>query len=112
MGDPGSVRRLVAGGGAQFGIDWLPSLLSARDQGSPLTNIAQVFAHSGMREIAFKTSGIKGAADLRSRKVAVWFGGSEFELLATLEKYKIDRNKDVTLVPQPFDMNLGPPTSR
>lgn len=99
-------EQVVAGGGAQFGIDWLPSLLSARDQGAPLTNIAQVFAHSGMREIAFKTSGIKGPADLRGRKVAVWFGGNEFELLATLEKYKIDRNKDVTLVQQPFDMNL------
>jgi len=99
-------EQVVAGGGAQFGIDWLPSLLSARDQGAPLTNIAQVFAHSGMRELAFKTSGIKGPADLRGRKVAVWFGGNEFELLATLEKYKIDRNKDVTLVQQPFDMNL------
>jgi len=99
-------EQVVAGGGAQFGIDWLPSLLSARDQGAPLTNIAQVYAHSGMRELAFKTSGIKGPADLRGRKVAVWFGGNEFELLATLEKYKIDRNKDVTLVQQPFDMNL------
>jgi NitT/TauT family transport system substrate-binding protein len=99
-------EQVVAGGGAQFGIDWLPSLLSARDQGAPLVNIAQVFAASGMREIAFKSSGIKGAADLRGRKVAVWFGGNEFELLATLEKYKIDRNKDVTLVQQPFDMNL------
>jgi NitT/TauT family transport system substrate-binding protein len=99
-------EQVVAGGGAQFGIDWLPSLLSARDQGAPLTNIAQVFVYSGMREIAFKTSGIKGPADLRGRKVAVWFGGNEFELLATLEKYKIDRNKDVTLVQQPFDMNL------
>src|SRR5712691_5452850 len=99
-------EQVVAGGGAQFGIDWLPSLLAARDQGAPLTNIAQVFAHSAMREIAVKTSGIKGAADLRGRKVAVWFGGNEFELLATLEKYKIDRNKDVTLVQQPFDMNL------
>src|SRR5437764_9104103 len=99
-------EQVVAGGGAQFGIDWLPSLLSARDQGAPLTNIAQVFAHSGMRELAFKTSGIKGPADLRGRKVAVWFGGNEFELLATLEKYKIDKNRDVTLVQQPFDMNL------
>jgi NitT/TauT family transport system substrate-binding protein len=99
-------EQVVAGGGAQFGIDWLPSLLSARDQGAPLVNIAQVFAHSGMRELAFKSSGIKGAADLKGRKVAVWFGGNEFELLATLEKYKIDRNKDVTLVQQPFDMNL------
>jgi NitT/TauT family transport system substrate-binding protein len=99
-------EQVVAGGGAQFGIDWLPSLLSARDQGAPLVNIAQIFAQSAMRQLAFKSSGIKGPADLRGRKVAVWFGGNEFELLATLEKYKIDRNKDLTLVQQPFDMNL------
>src|SRR5215472_5714439 len=99
-------EQVVASGGAQFGIDWLPSLLSARDQGAPLVNIAQVFAYSGMRELAFKSSGIKGAADLKGRRVAVWFGGNEFELLATLDKYKIDRNKDINLVQQPFDMNL------
>lgn len=99
-------EQVVAGGGAEFGIDWLPSLLSAREQGTPLVNIAQVFQYSGMREVAYKTSGIKTAADLKGRKVAVWFGGNEFELLATLEKYKIDKDKDVTLVQQPFDMNL------
>jgi len=99
-------EQVVASGGAQFGIDWLPSLLAARDQGAPLVNIAQIFAASGMRELAFKSSGIKGLADLKGRKVAVWFGGNEFELLATLEKYKLDRDKDVTLVPQPFDMHL------
>ncbi len=99
-------EQVVAGGGAEFGIDWLPSLLSAREQGTPLVNVAQVFQYSGMREVAYKTSGIKTPADLKGRKVAVWFGGNEFELLATLEKYKLDRNKDVTLVQQPFDMNL------
>jgi len=99
-------EQVVAGGGAQFGLDWLPSLLSAREQGAPLVNIAQVFAYSGTREIAFKASGVKGAGDLRGRKVAVWFGGNEFGLLATLEKYRIDPQKDVTLVQQPFDMNL------
>src|SRR5213594_24668 len=99
-------ERVVADGGAQFGLDWLPSLLSAREQGAPLVNIAQLFDYSGMRELAFKASGIKGAGDLRGRKVAVWFGGNEFALLATLAKYKIDPQKDVTLVQQPFDMNL------
>jgi len=99
-------EQVVAGGGAQFGIDWLPSLLSAREQGTPLVNIAQVFQYSGMREIAFKTSGIKTPNDLRGKKVAVWFGGNEFELLATLDKYHINKDKDVTLVKQPFDMNL------
>ncbi|MBI3989386.1 MAG: ABC transporter substrate-binding protein [candidate division NC10 bacterium] len=99
-------EQVVADGGAEFGIDWLPSLLVARDQGIPLVNIAQIFQYSGMRELAYKDSGIKGVADLRGRKVAVWFNGNEYELLTTLEKYKIDRHKDVTLVQQPFDMNL------
>jgi len=99
-------EQVVAGGGAEFGIDWLPSLLSAREQGTPLVNIAQVFQYSGMREVAYKSSGIQSPADLRGRKVAVWFGGNEFELLATLEKYKINKDKDVTLQQQPFDMNL------
>ncbi len=99
-------EQVVAGGGAQFGIDWLPSLLSAREQGTPLINVAQVFQYSGMREIAFTSSGIKTVNDLRGKKVAVWFGGNEFELLATLEKYHINRDTDVTLVKQPFDMNL------
>src|ERR1051325_11176980 len=59
-----------------------------------------------MRQLAFKSSGITGVDDLRGRRVAVWFGGNEFELLAALDKHKIDRAKDVTLVPQPFDMKL------
>src|SRR5438445_9281425 len=99
-------ERVVADGGAQFGLDWLPSLLSAREQGAPLVNIAQLFAYSGMRELAFKASGIKGAGELRGRKDAVWFGGHALARLAELEQYRIDPQKDVTLVQQPFDMNL------
>jgi len=99
-------EQVVAGGVAQFGVGWLPALLAAREQGAPLVNIAQVFAHSGMRQLAFKPSGIRGVADLRGRKVSVWFAGNEFPLLATLEKYRIDSSRDVTLVQQPFDMNL------
>ncbi len=99
-------EQVVAGGGAEFGLDWLPSLLSSRDQGVPLVNIAQVFTYSGMRQVSWKDSGIKTPADYKGKKIAVWFGGNEFALLATLEKYKLDRNKDVTLVQQPFDMNL------
>jgi len=99
-------EQVVAGRGAEFGLNFLPSLLSAREQGVPLVNIAQIFAYSGMRQLAFKASGIKTPADFKGRKVAVWFGGNEFPLLATLAKYKLDPQKDVTLVQQPFDMNL------
>jgi NitT/TauT family transport system substrate-binding protein len=97
-------EKVVADGGAELGIDWLPSLLAARDQGLPLVNIAQVFAHSGMRMIALKASRITGVKDFRGRRVGVWLGGNEFELFATLAKHGLDRERDLTLVPQPFDM--------
>jgi NitT/TauT family transport system substrate-binding protein len=98
-------EQVVASGQAQFGLNWLPSLLTNRDQGVPLVNIAQVFQYSGMREISWKDSGIVSPADLKGKKVGVWVGGNEFELLATLTKYGIDKDKDVEIVAQKFDMN-------
>jgi NitT/TauT family transport system substrate-binding protein len=99
-------EQVVAGGQAEFGINFVPSLLSAREQGTNLVNVAQVFERSGMRQISWKDVGIESPADLKGKNVAVWFGGNEFELLATLAKYNIDKDADLTLVQQPFDMNL------
>jgi NitT/TauT family transport system substrate-binding protein len=101
-------EQVVAGGQAQFGLDWLPSLMSARDHGTNLINIAQVFARSGMTEITWKDSGINTIAKMKGKKVGNWLGGNEFELFAALSRAGMDpvHNKGVTIVKQPFDMNL------
>jgi NitT/TauT family transport system substrate-binding protein len=101
-------EQVVAGGQAQLGLDWLPSLMSARDQGTKLVNIAQVFARSGMTEITWKNSHIDTIAKMRGKKVGNWLGGNEFELFAALGRAGMDpvHNKGVTIVKQPFDMNL------
>lgn len=99
-------EQVVAGGQADFGINFIPSLLSAREQGTQLVNIAQVFERSGMREVAWADSGIESFADLEGKRVAVWFGGNEFELLASLNQAGLDPETDLELVQQPFDMNL------
>jgi NitT/TauT family transport system substrate-binding protein len=101
-------EQVVASGQAEFGIDWLPSLLATRDKGGDLVNIAQVFARSAMLELTWKDSGLTSFADLRGKKVGVWCCGNEFELLAALRKNGIepDDKSDVTMVNQPFDMNL------
>src|SRR3954468_13961634 len=101
-------EQVVAGGGAQFRLDWLPSLLSARDKGTKLVNIAQVFGKSGMTQLTWKDSGITTIGAMKGKKVANWLGGNEFELFAALTKNNIDPHKssDVTIVQQPFDMNL------
>ncbi|MFL5953454.1 MAG: ABC transporter substrate-binding protein [Gaiellaceae bacterium] len=101
-------EQVVASGQADFGIDWLPSLLSARDKGTDLVNIGQVFARSGMTEITWKTSGINTIGKMKGKKVGNWLGGNEFELFAALVKNGMDpsHNKGVTIVQQPFDMGL------
>lgn len=99
-------EQVVAAGQAEFGINWMASLLATREQGVPLINIAQVFTRAGMRHLSWKDSNITSPADLKGRKVAVWFGGNEYNLLATLSKYNLNKDTDLTLVQQPFDMNL------
>jgi len=101
-------EQVVASGQAQFGVDWLPSLLAARDKGTDLVNVAQVFARSGMTQLTWKSSGINTIAKMRGKKVANWLGGNQYELFAALTKNGMDpeHNKGVTIVQQPFDMNL------
>jgi NitT/TauT family transport system substrate-binding protein len=101
-------EQVVASGGAEFGINWLPSLLATRDKGSDLVNIAQVFERSAMLELTWKDSGLDSFAKLKGKKVGVWCCGNEFELLAALRKNGIEPTdkSDVTMVNQPFAMDL------
>ncbi len=101
-------EQVVASGQAQFGVDWLPSLLAARDKGTDLVNIAQVFARSGMTQLTWKSSGINTIAKMRDKKVANWLGGNQYELFAALTKNGMNpaQNKGVTIVQQPFTMDL------
>src|SRR3954465_13255973 len=86
-------EQVVASGQAQFGIDWLPSLLATRDKGSDLINIAQVFSKSGMTEVTWKDSGITSVKGMKGKKVGVWCCGNENELYAALTKNGIDLKK-------------------
>ncbi|MCG8347808.1 MAG: ABC transporter substrate-binding protein [Chloroflexales bacterium] len=99
-------EQVVASGQAEFGLGWLAALLAVRDQGTPLVNIAQVYTRGGMRQLTWADSGIESPADFAGKRVAIWFGGNEFNLLATLNKYNLDPDADLELVQQPFDMNL------
>ena len=101
-------QQVVATGGADFGIAWLPKVLASREQGAKLVNIAQVFQRSGTLEIAWKDSGITRPGDWKGKRVGTWGFGNEPELFAAMRKAAIDPNdpKQVTIVQQPFDMSL------
>ena len=101
-------EQVVAGGQAQFGIDWLSSLMTSRDQGVDIVNIAQVFNKSGLTLISWKNTGLDRVSKLRNKKVANWLGGNEFEVFAALAKFGMDplHNKGVKIVKEPFSMDF------
>ncbi len=101
-------EQTVLAGQAEFGIDWLPNLFATREKGGKIVSIAQVFDRSGMTELTWKNSGITSVAKMRGKKVGVWCCGNQPELFAALTKNGIDpaKKSDVTIVNQPFDMNL------
>jgi NitT/TauT family transport system substrate-binding protein len=101
-------EQVVLAGQAQFGLDWLPNLFATREKGGKIVSIAQVFARSGMTELTWKDSGINTIAKMRGKKVGVWCCGNQPELFAALTKNGINpaSKSDVTIVNQPFDMNL------
>ncbi len=101
-------QQVVASGGAEFGIAWVPKVLESREAGADLVNIAQVFQRSGTLEIAFADSGIETVADFAGMRIGTWGFGNEHELFAAMRAEGIDPNnpEDVTIVQQPFDMSL------
>lgn len=99
-------EQVVENGAADFGLDWLPSLLIQRDHGQNIVNIAQLFQTTGMRLLAFKSSGIKSPMDFKGKKIGVWYGGNQYQFLAWMAKVGINPDKDMTVIHQGFTMDL------
>lgn len=95
----------VNNGVADIGVTWVSSLMTYQAQGYELQEIAQVFQNSGLLLVSKKSSGITGPNELKGKKVANWFGGNEYEVLALLSKYGIDKDKDLKLVQQDYTMD-------
>ena len=73
--------QVMAGGGADVMVDWMPSALAAREKGLALVNIAQPFKASGMMLTCRADSGVKTPEDFKGKVLGVWFGGNEYPFL-------------------------------
>ena len=79
-------EQVIAGGGADVVVDWMPAALAAREKGAALVNIAQPFKHSGLELTCRADTGIKTPADLKNRTLGVWFYGNEYPFLNWMGK--------------------------
>jgi len=92
--------------GPEFTISWVPKVLEAREAGSDLVDIAQIFQRSGTLSVAWADSDIAEPADFAGKKVGVWDFGNEFEVTAAASAEGLEADVDYTKVIQPFDMLL------
>lgn len=101
--------QVIAGGGADVIIDWMPSALASREKGLPLVNIAQPFKRSGMMLTCRKDTGIAKPADLKGKTLGVWFFGNVYPFLSWMSKLGISTggkdNGGVTVLKQGFNVD-------
>jgi NitT/TauT family transport system substrate-binding protein len=100
--------QVIAGGGADVVVDWMPSALASREKGVPLVNISQTFKHSGLELVCRKDTGIKKPEDLKGKTVGIWYGGNEYPFLNWMSKldYKTDGSPGgVKILKQGFNVD-------
>jgi NitT/TauT family transport system substrate-binding protein len=101
--------QVIAGGGADVVVDWMPSALATREKGVPLVNIAQMFKKSGMMLTCRKETGIKDPkTDFKGRTLGVWFYGNEYPFLSWMAHLGIPTTgglDGVTVLKQGFNVD-------
>jgi len=100
--------QVIAGGGADVVVEWMPAALAAREKGVPLVNIAQPFKRSGMMLTCRKDAGVATPADFKDKTLGVWFFGNEYPFMAWMAKlgYKTDGSAGgVKVIKQGFNVD-------
>ena len=100
--------QVIAGGGADVMIDWMPAALSSREKGLSLVNIAQPFKSSGMMLTCLKDTGITSPEDFRGKTLGVWFFGNEYPFLSWMSHLGIPTtggDDGVTVLKQGFNVD-------
>lgn len=81
--------QVLAGGGADAMLNWMPSALAAREKGLAVVNIAQPFKTSGLMLTCWKDTGITNVEDFRGKTIGVWFFGNEYPFLSWMSQVGI-----------------------
>jgi NitT/TauT family transport system substrate-binding protein len=101
-------QQVLAGGGADVVVDWMPSALATREKGQAVVNIAQPFKKSGMMLTCRAETGIKAPEDFKDKTLGVWFFGNEYPFMSWMSKlgYKTDGSAGgVKVIKQGFNVD-------
>ncbi len=96
-------QTVLATGGAEFALAWVPKALVSKEAGADIVNIGQTFERSPTLMLSFADSGIETVEDFAGKNVGNWGFGNEYELTAAVSQAGIE--DEVSYVAQDFTMN-------
>jgi NitT/TauT family transport system substrate-binding protein len=100
--------QVIAGGGADVVVEWMPAALAAREKGLALVNIAQPFATSGLMLTCLAETGITSPADFADKTLGVWYFGNEYPFLSWMSTLGLATDGSaggVTVLKQGFNVD-------
>ena len=101
--------QVLAGGGADVVVEWMPAALAAREKGLDIVNIAQPYKSSGMMLTCLAESGIKDPkTDFKGKTLGVWFSGNEYPFLSWMNHLGLSTQggpDGVTVLKQGFNVD-------
>ncbi|MEM7443463.1 MAG: ABC transporter substrate-binding protein [Pseudomonadota bacterium] len=100
--------QVIAAGGADVVVEWMPAALAARERGVDLVNVAQIFDRSGMMLTCSAESGITEPEHFEGKTLGVWFAGNEYPFLSWMSR--LDHtfegsDAEVTVLRQGFNVD-------
>lgn len=100
--------QVIAGGGADIIVEWMPAALASREKGVELVNIAQPFKSSGMMLTCLKETGITSPDDFADKTLGVWYFGNEYPFLSWMSQLDLATDGSdggVTVLKQGFNVD-------
>lgn len=98
-----NAEQLVGAGSAQFGMDAGSNVLTSNDVGTGLVSLAQLEQESSLRLLSWTKDGLATPESWKGKRIGIW--SSVNSLYASLAKHGMNKDTDVTLVEQGFDMS-------
>lgn len=100
--------QVIAGGGADVIVDWMPAAMASREKGLDLVNISQHYKESGMMLTCRKDTGVESPDDFPGKTLGVWFSGNEYPFLSWMNKLDLPTDgsdEGVTVLKQGFNVD-------
>ncbi len=99
-----NVLQVAAKNDADVVVSHLTDVLVARETGTSLVHIAQIFNRAGLMLTCKKSSGVNSPRDLKGKTLGVWFGGTESAFFSWMNKLGLKQDVDFKVLKQGYNV--------